>query len=130
MAMHSIKRAIVGSGGSRSTPIPISPSTVDVTAPIDATCVPRSNSARRSGGRLAQRFLTAALFVNTTTCGAKASTAASVIPGLIPSGVVDASGPKDERITVVTEKASEFTVQIDYLFAPEVTPPAEGEAKK
>jgi hypothetical protein len=61
---------------------------------------------------------------------APASTAASVIPGLIPSGGTDASGPKDERITVVTEKASEFTVQIDYLFAPEVAPPAEGEAKK
>ncbi|MFM7209778.1 MAG: hypothetical protein ACKOY8_08165 [Verrucomicrobiota bacterium] len=59
-----------------------------------------------------------------------APTAAAVIPWLIPSSSPGAeAAPKDERITVVTEKPTEFTVQIDYLYAPEA-PVAEGEAKK
>jgi len=59
-----------------------------------------------------------------------APAAAAVIPGLIPSSAPGAeAAPKDERITVVTEKPTEFTVQIDYLYAPEA-PVAEGEAKK
>ncbi|MFM2131299.1 MAG: hypothetical protein ACK467_08915 [Opitutia bacterium] len=53
----------------------------------------------------------------------------AVIPGLIPSNGPDAA-PKDERITVVTEKPSDFTVQIDYLTAVEAPPASEGEAKK
>ncbi len=59
-----------------------------------------------------------------------APAAAAVIPGLIPSPVPGAdAAAKDERITVVMEKPTEFTVQIDYLHAPEA-PVAEGEAKK
>ena len=56
---------------------------------------------------------------------------AAVIPGLIPaapSGSPEA--PKDERITVVTERPTEFVIQVDYLHAPENQPPVEGEAKK
>lgn len=58
---------------------------------------------------------------------------AAVIPGLIPApaaGSADSVAAKDERITVVTERPTEFVVQLDYLYAPEAPAPAEGEAKK
>lgn len=78
----------------------------------------------------ALKIITAAAPAAAAGSTASAPAAAAVIPGLIPASPADAAAPKDERITVVTERPTEFTVQIDYLHAPEAVAPAEGEAKK
>ncbi len=65
---------------------------------------------------------------------APAAPAASAIPGLLPPSVTapgdSSQTPKDERISVVTARPSEFTVQLDYLSIPESAPPESGEPKK
>lgn len=59
------------------------------------------------------------------------SSGSAVAPGLIPApSSGSAEAPKDERITVVTERPTEFVIQIDYLHAPETPAAAEGDAKK
>ncbi|MGA0133669.1 MAG: hypothetical protein ACO3ND_04865 [Opitutales bacterium] len=76
----------------------------------------------------------AKILAATSSAQPSAAAGPGLTPGLIP-GVLPASGsgtaaPKDERVTVVTEKPNDFTVQFDYLSVPETTTSSEGDSKK